>query len=478
MKNKTLNDYKQNTFSHFGEDGVTKEIMRRLNISTGTCVEFGAWDGVAFSNTAILWQSGWKGVLIEASKEKFETLKKVVSGYDCLPLNDMVMSSGDGSLENILRREKIDFADVRFLSIDVDGNEYHIFDKLDSLRPSVVVMEYNPTIPPEISVVSKEDSFFGSSARAIVDLAEKKGYALVAMTKNNCFFVDGKLKEHFSDLETSFDSLTDRSTLTYLITGYRGAYAFSQSPAFSMGLPLDKEIIQKGNLHFFTHSPARIRWNYAKDAVKRIAKRIIKPERISWLKSLMGYAIWNIKGRPIPAHGLYKRKSLKRAASRHGIDTFIETGTAGGGTVLALRSHFKKLYTIELDPTLYHQGKALASTYPHIECLEGDSGIVTKSILKRLDTPALFWLDAHYSGNGTARAALDTPIIQELQSIFSHPIKRHVIVIDDIREFNGTNDYPTIEELERMIAKSAPEYRTIRDNDLLIIEPNLDATAR
>lgn len=472
MKNKTLNQFKENVFSQYGEDGIVKEILKRLKISSGTCVEFGAWDGVLLSNTALLWiKGGWRGVLIEAGKEKFETLEKIAEGYNCTPLNDFVTPVGPSSLESILKRENVSLGDVKVLSVDIDGNEYHILKEMSALRPVLIIAEYNPTIPPEMYVVSKEDAFFGSSAKALTELMEEKEYILVAMTTSNCFFVDKKFANFFSDLDTSFENLFDRTCLTYLITGYKGAYAFSQSPAYGMGVSLDKNLIEKGELFFMNHFSLRTRWNHLKDAIKRVGKKIIGAKNIEKAKLWKGYLLWRLKGMPVPAHGMFKWKIIREKAKEYNIETFLETGTAGGGTVLSLGKYFKRLYTIELDPTLYHQGRVNAKQNNNIICVEGDSGVVLKDILKKISEPTLFWLDAHFSGYGTARGVLDTPIVQELTSIFEHKNKNHVIVIDDMREFNGNNDYPEIEDLKKIISNKAPWYSVSHINDLLVIEP-------
>ena len=208
-------------------------------------------------------------------------------------------------------------------------------------------------------------------------------------------------------------------------------------------------------------------------SIKLFLKKIIGPENIFWFRSNRDYYIWQLKGKPVPASGIYKWKILKKQAEKHNLKTFIETGTAGGGTVRKLEKYFGKLYTIELDPTLYQQGKARSPADSKITFLEGDSGSVLKKLLPDITAPALFWLDAHYSGDGTAKASLETPVIQELQSIFSHPIKKHVIVIDDMREFNGTHDYPVLSDFKEFIAKEAPEYCFGNDNDVMILSPKI-----
>lgn len=472
--NKTLNNYKKNIFSQYGEDGILEEILKRLVIKNGTCIEFGAWDGVLLSNTANLWKNGWKGILIEQDDSKFERLTRVTDGYNCINIKKFVKPTGLNSIENIIKDKGIDFNEIKLLSIDIDGNEYHIIKNLSKLRPSILIAEYNPTIPKDMELISKEDAFFGSSARSIVEISQSKGYKLVAITETNCIFVDNKFSDNFSDLDTSFDSLFNNSNLTYLITGYNGNYAFSKYPSYGMTLSLNPENIEKGKLYFMNHSELKSRWNYIKDWIKTIGKKIIGTHRISRIKEWKGYIIWKIKGSPIPAHGIYKWKILNNVSKKFGIKTFIETGTAGGGTVRKMQKYFDKLYTIELDPTLYHQGKATSTNSSKITFLEGDSGQIIKDILSKLNTPAVFWLDAHYSGTGTAKADLETPIIEEIKNIFNHPIKKHVIVIDDMREFNGTHDYPTFEFLTSFIKENAPEYTWHKDNDILIISPNMD----
>ena len=136
-----------------------------------------------------------------------------------------------------------------------------------------------------------------------------------------------------------------------------------------------------------------------------------------------------------------------------------------------MEKYFKNLYTIELDHDLYLQGKALAKKRSRVNFLEGDSGIIIQDVLKKINKPTLFWLDAHYSGDGTARGSIDTPIIKELQHIFAHHIKKHVLVIDDMRCFDGTNDYPRLIDLENFILSTAPGYKISYGKDLIVIEP-------
>ena len=63
--------YYSNVYSQVGQDGIIREIFRRLNISKGYFCEFGAWDGVLHSNTRWLYEIGWEGIYIEPDEKKF-----------------------------------------------------------------------------------------------------------------------------------------------------------------------------------------------------------------------------------------------------------------------------------------------------------------------------------------------------------------------------------------------------------------------
>lgn len=99
----------------------------------------------------------------------------------------------------------------------------------------------------------------------------------------------------------------------------------------------------------------------------------------------------------------------------------------------------------------------------------GDSGLILKGIISSINEPILFWLDAHYSKANTAQGNKDTPIIQELETIISHGVKNHVILIDDARLFNGTCDYPTINEIDALLKEKADQYSMEVTNDIIRI---------
>jgi hypothetical protein len=130
--------------------------------------------------------------------------------------------------------------------------------------------------------------------------------------------------------------------------------------------------------------------------------------------------------------GSAKMAALRQYGRRFRPKIFVETGTHVGNTTLNMSKHFARCVTIELSNELHARALKLFESIANVTCLHGNSGVVIKDILKTLDEPALFWLDAHHSGGETAGAGYD-PIFEELGAIYSHKIKNHIILIDDAR---------------------------------------------
>lgn len=115
------------------------------------------------------------------------------------------------------------------------------------------------------------------------------------------------------------------------------------------------------------------------------------------------------------------------------IKIFVETGTETGWMIDRVGDQFEKVCSIELDGTLHQKAIEHFQGKEYIKLLHGDSAVEIKKVLSELDEPALFWLDAHMSG---AINATNSPIMNELDAIFAHFIKNHIILIDDARHFD------------------------------------------
>jgi len=192
---------------------------------------------------------------------------------------------------------------------------------------------------------------------------------------------------------------------------------------------------------------------------------------------LSKYNDWKLKKwelndtKGIPPNGI-KQNVLKEYADQYDLKVFIETGTYYGDTIQALKKDFDKIYSIELDQYLYEKAKKRFKLEKHIEIIQGDSSERLGEILKKINQPALFWLDGHYSGGLTARGDKDTPIYTELEKIFDSQDLGHVIVIDDARCFGIVSNYPTIDELKKFIESRRKNVIISIQYDSIRITPN------
>ena len=178
---------------------------------------------------------------------------------------------------------------------------------------------------------------------------------------------------------------------------------------------------------------------------------------------------WELNGRPNPSPQAYKHLTIKKYAGEHNVPILIETGTFHGDTIYATMASFKKVFSIELSDELYKLAVIRFKKDKKVTILHGDSGEVIEGLLKEITEKCLFWLDGHYSAGNTAKGDLNTPIIKELTHIFNHKVKGHVMLIDDARCFNGTDDYPTIESLKDFVKQYDPKLQFVVEDDIIRI---------
>jgi hypothetical protein len=176
---------------------------------------------------------------------------------------------------------------------------------------------------------------------------------------------------------------------------------------------------------------------------------------------------WRLRGSPPPPPHVVKQGILLRYQKQRRFSTFIETGTFTGEMIHAMRPHFARLISIEMAPAIFEATKRRFAGDARVELLLGDSGVLLPRVLSTLNHPALFWLDGHYMGGATARADQDSPVRAELAALLHHPIRRHIVLIDDARLFTGTDGYPTIDELRAWVERERPGSRVDVDADII-----------
>lgn len=221
-----LLDYQRNVYSQYGEDGIIEKIVNTIPDDGKWCVEFGAWDGLHLTNTRNLIEScGFSAILIEANKSRFSDLQKNYSNNEkVITINKFVGFYANDGLDDILKKTPVP-ADFTLLSIDIDGNDYHVWEAVTSYQPKIVVIEFNPTFPAGIEFVQPKNQHVnqGSSLSALVRLANKKGYELIAVLPINAFFVKKEFYPLFK-IESNDPATLNANAeyITYLSVGYDG----------------------------------------------------------------------------------------------------------------------------------------------------------------------------------------------------------------------------------------------------------------
>lgn len=231
-----FNAFKKNITSQYGEDGIIEEILSRIdesrNRSERYCVEFGAWDGKYLSNTySLIADKNYRAVLIEADPAKFKVLCENIPQPAVTKINEFVTFEGNTTLDSILSRTDIPI-NFDVLSIDIDGNDYHILESLRKYRPIVICIEFNPTIPNEVAYVQPRDFKIkrGASARAIALLASGMGYAVVASTECNLILLDRTYLSNVGLLRepTLEEVRDDANSRIYVFCGFDGSILLSR----------------------------------------------------------------------------------------------------------------------------------------------------------------------------------------------------------------------------------------------------------
>ncbi len=203
-----------NEQSQCGEDGLLEKVFQILGISKGWCVELGAWDGKKYSNTyRLIHRFAWSAVLIEGDRRRFlDLLKTYQNNRSVHCVQQFVHFDPPYDLDSILKQYPIP-KDFDLLSIDIDGNDFHLWDSLKDYQPKVVIIEYNPSIPNDIRFVQPRNMKInqGNSLKAIIELAKEKGYELIATTELNGVFVKKSLFPLFNIEDNSINHLRPKS---------------------------------------------------------------------------------------------------------------------------------------------------------------------------------------------------------------------------------------------------------------------------
>lgn len=197
IETKRLERFGFSGISQNDEDGIINEIFARIGRGNSKFVEFGASSGTENNTSYLLWK-GWSGLWIDGSAEHVESLRRNFSwAGERLKCVQAFLTTKN--INSVISGAGIE-GEIDLLSIDVDGNDFHLWEALTIVNPRVVVIEYNGYVPPEVSWVMQYDPsyvwdgksrYLGASLEALNRLAKRKGYSLVGcnLIGLNSFFV-------------------------------------------------------------------------------------------------------------------------------------------------------------------------------------------------------------------------------------------------------------------------------------------------
>jgi len=212
-------------FSQNDEDGIIAEIFKRIGIETRTFVEIGVGDGLE-CNTVRLLLDSWTGMWIESDPAAIKAIRNgICPGYK----NSLVVMEALVTAANVNRLIG-DQGSLDLLSIDIDFNDYWVWKAVEA-KPRVVVIEYNATWRPPLSVTVPYDanggwngtSYHGASLEAMVRLGNEKGYKLVGCnyTGSNAFFVrDDLVSDKFMEQFTAEEHYEPLRYAFWLLNGH------------------------------------------------------------------------------------------------------------------------------------------------------------------------------------------------------------------------------------------------------------------
>ncbi|GAB3708065.1 hypothetical protein GCM10027592_42800 [Spirosoma flavus] len=197
----SMRDAEFKVFSQAGDDGIIQYLMHKLDLSVDTFVEFGVENYEESNTRFLLMHNNWRGLVIDGSPAHIAYIQNdsIYWRYDLTAVQSFITVE---NINQILERNGFT-GRIGLLSVDIDGNDYWVWQAITAVEADIVIAEYNSLFGSEraISIPYKTDFtrinahysalYFGASLPALCDLAEQKGYSFIGcnQTGNNAYFV-------------------------------------------------------------------------------------------------------------------------------------------------------------------------------------------------------------------------------------------------------------------------------------------------
>jgi len=197
----SLSDIEFKVFSQWGDDGIIQWLTGVLEFPSRTFAEFGVANYRESNTRFLMMNDNWSGLAMDGSDANVAQI--VNSEYFWKYQLEAKATFIDADNINALLEESRVGREVGILHIDLDGNDYWIWEKIDVVNPIVVILEYNSLfgVDRAVTVPYAKDFdrtkahysnlYWGASFRALYQLSMSKGYAFIGCNSagNNAYFV-------------------------------------------------------------------------------------------------------------------------------------------------------------------------------------------------------------------------------------------------------------------------------------------------
>jgi hypothetical protein len=188
-------------FSQWGEDGIIQHLVSELQIDRSVFVEFGVENYTESSTRFLLINNNWSGLVIDGTAANIDYIRNdpIYWRHNLKAEHSFVTRD---NINELISKNGIQ-GEIGLLSVDIDGNDYWVWEAIDVVRPVITIVEYNARFGPDAAVTVPYQAdfvrsqahysmlYYGASLKALCLLGNKKGYAFVGCNSagNNAFFV-------------------------------------------------------------------------------------------------------------------------------------------------------------------------------------------------------------------------------------------------------------------------------------------------
>lgn len=190
-------------FSQWGEDGIIQALLSAIPpaLVRRVFVEFGVSNYLESNTRFLLVNDNWSGLVIDGSEQNVNFIRQDPIYWQHNLKAECRFITRD-NINDLIRGNGIS-GEIGLLSVDIDGNDYWVFERIDCVNPAIIVTEYNARFGADRAVTVPYDAgflrsaahhsmiYYGASLKALTQLANRKGYALVGCNSagNNSFYV-------------------------------------------------------------------------------------------------------------------------------------------------------------------------------------------------------------------------------------------------------------------------------------------------